>query len=47
MKSHIAKKHSKATVWVVEKFKIFDKDFQVFYNLPEQMRKKHGAQRGS
>ena len=43
----MAEKHSKATAMVVHQGRIFDKDFHSFYNLREDKRKEHGAQRGS
>ena len=44
MNYNFAKKDSKATAWVVHKWKICDEDFHCFYLLLELKVKEHGAE---
>ena len=44
---HKAKKHSKATAWVVHKCNLYDKNCHSFYSLRERKWEEYGAQRGS
>ena len=47
MKYQNAKKRTKATAWVVRKYKPNGKNFRKFYLLWEHRRREHGAQRGA